>query len=242
MSLEDLLDELVPPFEPEPGGWADVLTRAHETRRRYALIAAALLALLVVPTAVALHGRIADLFQGTPAPPAVSSSFEAMNRAPDLAARKGFGAKFPRADVAKAHGVLEVQTSDGPLDLWAAPSDQGGQCWWIDFANDPVLPGGRFGFGGCDRGSTPAPEIEPGDIWVEPHPTLKTLYGQVTTPASRVEAELTDGSRLTLPVVEGFFLGTHERSAQLSRITAYDAAGHEVATFSYPKRRGSQPG
>ncbi len=235
MSIDDLLDGLVDPFEARRRRLGRRARRVH-TGRADAMRCSSprSLALLVVPTAVALHGRIADLFQGTPAPPAVSSSFGGMNKTHDLAARKGFGAKFPQAEVAKAHGVLEVQTSDGPLDLWAAPSDQGGQCWWIDFANDPVLPGGRFGFGGCDRGSTLGSDIAPGDIWVEPHPTLMTLYGQVTPPAARVEAELTDGSMLRLPVVEGFFLGTHDRSARLTRVTAYDDAGHVVATFARP--------
>jgi hypothetical protein len=227
--IDDLLDELVVPFEPRPGGWADVLRRARRTRRRYALLGAALLALLLVPTGLALRGEITDLFQGTPAPPAVSTSFEANNSIADMATKKGFGARFPHADVSQAHGVLEVQTSDGPEDLWAAPSDQGGKCWWVDFANDPAGPDGQYGFGGCDRLESGS-QIDPAVIWVEPHPTLATLWGRVYVPADSVVVELQDGSSSTLPVVEGGFLASFERGARLERVTAYDD-GHEVASW-----------
>jgi hypothetical protein len=165
--IDDLLDELVAPFEHRAEGWEDVLVRARRARRRYAAAGVAMLALLLVPTAVALRGQIANLFQGTPAPPAVSTSFELLNRiAADLATQRGFGDRFPQADVSKAHGVLEVQTSDGPEDLWVAPNDQGGQCWFVDFANDPAEPQGQYGFGGCDPSPPPASNINWGSVWV----------------------------------------------------------------------------
>jgi hypothetical protein len=230
--IDDLLDELVAPFEARADGWDDVLARAQRTRRHYALIGVAIVGLLLVPPAVALRGQIADLFQGTPAPPAISSGFEAINRVPDVATQDGFGSKFPHADVAKAHGVLEVETRDGPEDLWVAPSDQGGHCWFIDFANDPPEPGGQYGFGGCDRLPPPASQISWGAVWLEPHPALFTLWGHVFVSATSVEVELEDGSTSTLPVVEGFFLGSLDKGAQISQIRAYDASGNEVATAS----------
>jgi hypothetical protein len=233
--IGDLLERYVAPFEFRPDGWNDVLARARRTRRRYALVGAAIAALLLVPTAVALRGQIADLFQGTPAPPAISSSFEDNNKMADYATQQGFVHRFPHADVAKAHGVLEVQTSDGPEDLWAAPNDQGGQCWFVDFANDPPGPDGRqYGFGGCYDSTPPASNIAWGAVWVEPHPTLFTLSGHVFVPAVRVEVRLEDGSTRTLPVVEGFFLESLDKGAQVSQISAYDASGDEVASFSKP--------
>jgi hypothetical protein len=227
--IDDLLDELVAPFGARADGWDDVLSRARRTRRRYAVIAATAAALLLVPTAVALRGEITGLFQGTPAPPAVSTSFEAHNRIADMATQQGFGEKFPHADVSKAHGVLEVQSPDGPVDLWAAPSDQGGRCWWVDFANDPEGPDGKYGFGGCDVPGS-APEIDPALVWVEPHPTLQTLWGRVYVPADRVVVELDDGSSRELPVVEGGFLDSLDRGARLERVTAF-AGDEEVARW-----------
>lgn len=227
--IDDLLDGLVAPFDERADGWADVMSRAHRTRRRYALLAAASLALLLVPTGLALRGSIEDLFHGTPAPPAVSTSFEVQNKVADEATKRGFGAMFPHADVSQAHGVLEIQTSDGPEDLWAAPSDQGGRCWWVDFASDPVGPDGKYGFGGCDRLQAEA-KIDAAVIWDDVHPTLVTLWGRVFAPADRVAVQLHDGSSSTLPVVEGGFLASFEKGAELERVTAYEG-DDEVALW-----------
>jgi len=147
----------------------------------------------------------------------------------DLATQKGFAAKFPQADVSKAHGVIEIQTADGPQDLWAAPDDQGGQCTFIDFANDPAGPNGQYGFGGCGPSPPPSSNISWGDVWVRPHPTLLTVYGQVYVDAAAVQLTLDDGSTVSLPVVERLFLGSLEKSAKVTQLTAYDAAGTQVA-------------
>jgi hypothetical protein len=229
--IDELLDELVRPFDARADGWADVLGRARRTRRRYTLAAAVAAAVVVVPTGVALGGEIASLFQGTPAPPAVSTSFEANNRVADMATQKGFGDKFPHADVSRAHGVLEIQTPDGPEQVWAAPNEQGGNCWWVDFANDPVVNGNQLGFGTCVTGEQ-SRTIEPGITWEEPHAALATLFGLVHVQADRVVVRLKDGSSRTLPVVEGAFLASLHEGAQLDHITAYD--GDEVAASWEP--------
>jgi hypothetical protein len=231
--IDDLLDYLVPPFEPRPDGWEDVLARAGRTRRRYFLVAAAAaLALLVVPTAVALHGEITSFFQGTPAPPPVSTSFEGGNRMADMATQKGFGDRFPHADVSRAHGVLEIQTIYGPQDVWAAPNDQGGNCWWVDFANDPAPNGSQPGSGTCDTGEHDR-SISTSIGWELPHPDVSTLFGLVHVQADRVVVLLKDGSTHTFPVVEGAFLASLDKGAQLDRITAYDG-DEQVATFEQP--------
>jgi hypothetical protein len=227
--IDELLDELVPAIEPRSDGWDDVLARANTTRRRYAALAVAALALLLVPTAVALRGQIADLFQGTPAPPAISTSFEANNKIADMATQKGFVEKFPHADVSEAHGVVEIQTADGPQDLWVAPNDQGGKCWFVDWVDDPTGPGGQFGFGGCDPSPAPVSNINWGSVWVDPHPDLLTVWGHVFVPAGRVDVRLVDGQALTLPVVEGGFLGSLPKGTEIKGITAYDNSGNAVA-------------
>lgn len=71
-------------------------------------------------------------------------------------------------------------------------------------------------------------------MWVEPHPSLVTLWGRVFVPADRVDVQLGDGLTLTLPVVEGVFLGSPDRGAKVAQIAAYDAADNEVATVSRP--------
>jgi hypothetical protein len=231
MSIETTLEELVPPFEPGDPGWEDVLRRARRTRRRYGLVAVAALALLLVPTSLALRGEISNLFEGTPAPPEISKAFETDNKAADLATQSGFKSRFPHAIVAEAHGALEVPTSDGPQDLWVAPNDEGGTCYFIDWANDPPVNDEKFGTGGCGRAETPTSDIAVSWVWVDPHPTLLTLYGEVRVPAASVEVNLADGSKRTLPVVEGYFLGSLDRDAQVERVTAFDASGSQVAIW-----------
>jgi hypothetical protein len=232
--IDDLLDGLVTPFEPRPDGWDDVLARAGRTRRRYVLVAAAAVALLIVPTAVALRGEITNLFQGTPAPPAVSTEFAAANRVADMATQKGFGDRFPHADVSRAHGVLEIQTIYGPQDVWAAPNDHGGTCWFVDFANDaPVEPGrAQPGSGTCDTGKD-RESIATSLGWERPHPAVSTLFGLVPAQADRVIVVLKDGTTRTLPVVEGAFLASLDRDAQLDHITAYDG-DEQVASWEMP--------
>jgi hypothetical protein len=233
--IDDLLDEHVPAFAPRSDGWEDVLARADTARRRYAALAIVALALLLVPTAVALRGQIADLFQGTPAPSTVSTSFEGINRVADMAIREGFSRRFSHADVSKAHGVIEIQTLDGPQDLWAAPNGQGGDCWFIDFANDPAQSSGQTGFGGCEVSAPPPSNIRiEGPVWWATHPSLSTFDGRVYVDAETVQLMLADGSAVNLPVVEGFFLGSLDKGAKVSEVTAYDKSGAKVAQFRLP--------
>jgi hypothetical protein len=235
--IDELLDDYVPAFEPRSDGWEDVLARVRTTRRRYAAVAVMALALLLVPTAVALRGQITDLFEGTAPPPAVSGFFKANNKMADMAMQKGFGARFPHADVGKAHGVIEIQTPDGPQDLWVAPNDQGGVCWFIDFANDPAPNGVHPGSGSCDTSETAHPSSGiafEGPGWDITHPSLYTVDGRVYGDAATVQVAFADGSKITLPVVEGLFLGSLDRPVKMTQVTAYDDAGNQVAQMTRP--------
>lgn len=209
-------------------GW---LRRSPRSRLALSLV---VVAVLVVPTALAFGGKIVDLFEGTPAPPGVSTSFTAMNRMADLTVQQGFAAQMPHADVSKAHGVIEIQTADGPQDLWAAPSDLGGNCYFVSFANDPG-PNEKHGFGGCDPSTPPASNINWGAVWMAAHPDLLTVWGSVFVDASRVQVALEDGSTLDLPVVERLFLGSLAKNAKVERVIAFDAAGNHVAEWTKPQ-------
>lgn len=182
-------------------------------------------------------------FEGTPAPPEISASFNQLNQIPDQATQQGFAQKFPQADVSKAHGVIEVQTPDGPEDLWAAPNDQGGRCYFIDWANDPPEQDGtKYGFGGCGTPTTTTRPIDPsGPVWIVGHPDLMTVNGSVSTDAATVQITFADGSTTTLPVVEHTFLGSIDKpraqmsAARLERVTAFDADGNQVADWTPPQ-------
>ena len=72
-------------------------------------------------------------------------------------------------------------------------------------------------------------------VWAQPHAALATLYGSIDVPASRVVATLTDGKSLTLPVIEGGFLGSLKKGDRLERAIAYDG-DREVASWDAPVR------
>jgi hypothetical protein len=213
--------------------------RLRRSGRSRLVLGVAAVAVVIVPTAIAFGGKLVDVFEGSPAPPEISTNFTALNRMADSAIQQGIASKMPHADVSKAHGVIEIQTPDGPQDLWAAPSDQGGNCYFIDFANDPPGPTGKNGFSGCDPSPPPASHINWGEVWGPAHPDLLTIWGTVFVDGATVRVTLDNGSTLNLPVVEGLFLGSLTGSEdslssgeKVEKVTAFDAAGNQVAEDS----------
>lgn len=209
---------------------------------RRPVVGIALVAALLASAGVAVAAGF-GAFEGTPAPPNISTTFTRLNSMADQAVQQGIAGKYPQADVSRAHGVLEIQTPDGPEDLWVAPSDQGGECFFIDWANDPPQQNGsQYGFGGCQPPwATSNPVIPPGVSWIEGHPNLLTVDGSVAVDAASVKIAFADGSTMTLPVVEHFYLGSIDKTAaQLSEakpveLTAFDAAGNQVAQWTPPQ-------
>lgn len=145
--------------------------------------------------------------------------------------------------MSRAHGVIEIQTPDGPEDLWAAPNDKGGQCYFIDYANDPVgSSGGKPGSGGCFTADAYSSSkiVADGPEWGIDHPDLLTIYGSVEVDAATVKIALQDGSTLTAPVAEHFYLASIRKpatpgDARLEKVTAFDATGTQVAEWTPPQ-------
>ena len=153
----------------------------------------------------------------------------------DFSTRQGFAMTMPHADVSKAHGVIEIETPDGPQDLWAAPSDQGGNCYFIDWVDDPSGATGKLGIGGCDPSPAPVSNINWGQVWFRPHPDLVTVWGSVFIDAATVEVVLETGSTLALPIVEGLFLGSLAKGEKVVKVTALDTSGNAVAEWTKPR-------
>ena len=198
-------------------------------------LAVAVAALVLVPTGVAFGGKLASLFEGTPAPPDISTSFGTFNQMADLSVQQGFADRWPQVDVSKAHGVIEIETPDGPQDLWAAPSDQGGNCYFIDWVDDPSSATGKLGIGGCDPSPAPVSKINWGQVWFRPHPDLVTVWGSVFVDATTVKVVLESGSVLTLPIVERLFLGSLAKGEKVVKVTALDTSGKAVAGWTEPR-------
>jgi hypothetical protein len=232
--LDHLLDELVT-AEPRPA-WDDVLGRARRSRRRYGLVAAVVAMLVLAPVSWA----VAHAFEGSPPPQSISAAVQHLNAlVPQL------NASVPAADVAtaevsKLHGVMQVQTADGPLDLWAAPSTNGGVCEWIAFEGD-LQPGAN---GGSDGGCLNPPLKLVADSLQSDsgHPSLYIAYGYTSIPsAATATVTLSDGRSATIPVVEGWYLTTFDRkpgtpdfAVTVAMTTIADASGNQLAEWQAP--------
>jgi hypothetical protein len=200
--------------------------------RRYAALGGllAVLAVLATPAFGVIH-RVRDLFEGTPATPLVEQHFSKWNEIgvkPPAPPPDNWNA--PVVDTSKAHGVLSVQTSDGPLYLWAAPTGDGRDCWLLQFKRDGNPNNTVYGPSGC-RGTRPAAdsEIDWSDFINESHPSLRILVGQAFSHATSVVVDLADQSTVKLPVVESFFLATIAPDATVTKITSYDSKGTQLA-------------
>ena len=226
--LDGLLDELVT-AEPREA-WHEVLGLARRSQRRYIAVVAVVATLGLVPATWAA----VNAFEGTPAPQSIVQNFVRWNaEAPNLAfvnPKTGFARHVPRADTTKTHGVLQLDTSDGPLDLWAAPTSVGnGTCWFVGWESD-VAAERALGHGTCTQGDDPA--IDP-ETWGDAsHPSYTVLDGSVTGSETTLHVTLTDGRTTTLPVVEHLFLGALPPGSELASIAGRDASGNVVASWT----------
>jgi hypothetical protein len=226
--LDGLLDELVPAESRE--AWSDVLRRARRSRRRYAGVVTAIAVFVLAPATWAA----VDAFDGTPAPPSIHQTFlqwDARAAAMEAAeAQDGFSRHVPRADASQAHGVLQVATTGGPLDMWAAPElDGSGTCWFIGWESDLHEDDGARGSGSCTEAD--GDPINAGWEWGFDHPAYTVLSGSVTGDEKTLDVTLTDGNTTTLPVVEHLFLAALPKGSKPATIVGRDANGNVVATW-----------
>lgn len=222
--LDGLLDALVPAASTPR--WDDVVDRARRGRRRSTVIVVVVVALVLAPaTWAAVHA-----FEGTPATPQVHRAFVISNRLTAEASKK-LGKEFPQAKVDEVHGVLQVHSPGWLLDLWAAPSTEGGTCFFLDWqreAAQSLLPSGT---GGCLESRAPplvAATFQGGPF------RYAGLYGWARGPEATVRVVLTNGRTVTLPVVEHFFLGMVPSGIEPASLTGRDAHGHVVASWKAP--------
>lgn len=105
------------------------------TRRRLVAIAVtALLAVLLATPAFGIGDRLLDLIQGWPAPSEVQTYFAANDETPEkmfaytAEAGKRLHDRFSPVISSEARGVFAIESADGPIYLWSAPTEDGRQC------------------------------------------------------------------------------------------------------------------
>lgn len=211
--------------------WDEVRRRAGVRSRRYLAAAAVVVALVAAPAAWA----ITHAFEGKPAPPSVKSFFRTSNQMSATIAT-AFGKKQPKAIVSKAHGVIQVKTADGPLDLWAAPARGGGTCRLVAWEPDPSHPH-SIESGGCYAAAPSGDKLDwssGGDMW---HRNYNVVTGYVYGAATTVRITLSNGRAENLPVVEHLFLGALHQSIhwrqrpKIISLAARNTHGHVVASW-----------
>jgi hypothetical protein len=198
------------------------------------LASAGVLGVLLVTPAFGIRGELLDLIQGKPAPPEIKTYFASSNklRARMFASAETAGAelhdRFSPVLASEARGVFAIESPDGPIYLWAAPTEDGRQCWLLE-TNSPSERGGFSGLSSCG-GISASPSIQAGTLWTADRPSVQIVRARIYDESiARLDIQLRDSSVVSLPVVDGFALGTVSREAKVSAIVGRDSDGDEVA-------------
>jgi len=210
--------------------------RPRRSRRRgvsVAVVSAALLGALLVAPAVVLGDRLLDLLQRPAAPPEVQAHFAANNTlrkqlfAHTEAAGHALHDRFSPVVAGEARGIAAIESTDGPIYLWAAPTEDGRQCWLIQ-AGAELATGRPYGLTSCDAPQVQS-KIRPGTLWTAERPSVKILHARVYDNAiTRVEIVVEDGPEVSLPVVAGHALGTVAKDARVLAFVGRNASSDEV--------------
>jgi hypothetical protein len=216
--------------------------RAPRSRRRavsLVVAAGALLGALLVTPAFGLGDRLLDLLQRPAAPREVQEHFAANNTV-----RKQLFAhveeaghtmqdRFSRVIAGEARGVAAIESADGPIYLWAAPTEDGRQCWLIQ-AGAEAATGRPYGSTSCDVTEVES-KIRFGTLWTVERPSVKIVHVRVYDDAiTRAGIVVEDGREVSLPVVAGHALGTVAKETRVLAFVGRDASGDEVARTTLP--------
>jgi len=235
----DLDPLIVSSFErifPQPSveaDWDEVRRRAGVRSRRYLAAVALVAALVLAPAAWA----ITQAFEGKPAPPSAKfrfgHTFVGVHSLRELIA---LAEGEPKAVVGKAHGVIQLQTKDGRIDLWAAPARGSGKCFLVTVQRRdyPAINVGCYPATLQTAGSSVVHNL----IWTSRdyylHRNYNLVNGRAYGGATSLRVTLSNHKTKTLRVVEGLFLGAWRQSVhsrqrpKIVALTAYNEHGHIV--------------
>ena len=244
--------------------WDDVLDRAgHRAgrrpsrRRRRGLVVAIAVAMLVggllVTPALGIGTRLLDFIQGAPAPPEVQTYFATKYLETHVdEAGNVLGERFAPVIASESRGILALETPDGPVYLWAAPTTDGRQCELIQYGDQ--LPNGQLalpsgqqdgsnGIGACEGHREPS-VLMPLSLRTPQRPSVSIVRVRVYDPSiTQVDIVLEDAPAVSLPVVPAFVpgsfgvaMGAVPREERTLAVVGQTADGAEVAreAFDHP--------
>jgi hypothetical protein len=216
---------------------AEIAQPRHTARRRLTVVAAVgimvLLGAVVATPARGVGGRLLDLIQGSPAPPEVQTYFAANDGtrkamfAHQQAAGERLHEQFSPVIAAEARGVFAIDTADGPVYLWAAPTEDGRQCWLIQAGARPAT-GTPSGLGSCEE-TEHASGLNSGTFWTAERPSVVMVYARVYDgEITRIDVEVEGAPPIPLHVVSGYALGAIPKEARTLALIGRNAEGGEV--------------
>jgi hypothetical protein len=204
--------------------------------RKRVLVAAAAVLVAAVAAGAALGGvqQVLDWFQGTPPTPAVQQEYTHWNAAADARnyalARANMAADAPTVDMKTVHGILALQLDTGPAYLWSGDVSDGGTCWLVQIS-DQSVGGEPASSNGCMTAAQLASSSVIEGISA-PDGSL-VMLGRAPN-ATTASLALSDGTTVTVPVVEDYFLASMPSGESAQDLTTYNAAGDQVASASVP--------
>jgi hypothetical protein len=200
-------------------------------RRRIAVAAIALAALALA--AAAFGSRLIDLFEGTPASPAVKRELKLEIAGLQKMVYRGPFAPVPGGyRTAKTRGIMTLRTPLGRVYLWGVFTKAGNVCTAFEGATrgKPYLENGL-----CIGKKTSQPPIlwaiTPvgfGDLSEAETPSVSILYGHLTRRVASVDFRAAHGGSKRLRIVEGFFAVRLPPLYADYTLVGRDGAGHEL--------------
>jgi hypothetical protein len=199
--------------------------------------AAALLGALLVTPAFGLGDRLMDLLQRPPAPPEVQAHFAESDALRQRlfehakAAGHELQDRFSRVVASEGRGVAAIESADGPVYLWAAPTEDGRQCWLIQ-AGAEAATKRPYGSGSCDSIETVG-GIRPSTLWTAERPSVKIVHARVYDETiTRIEVIVEGSTSVSLPVVAGHALDTVPKEVRVVAFVGRNEDAEEVTRTS----------